>query len=377
MLWTVLVGIAHGAAPQFVAHEVANGLKGGYQVTVVDIDHDGKPDLLVVASDMDELLWFQNPGWERHVIASGFKDMINAAAYDVDGDGIPEIALAHGFSMRADESAGIVSILHHQGDPRGPWSVREIDRLTTSHRLRWADIDGSGKKVLVNAPLTGARAHAPEYRDHVPLVYYPPGEWKRELAGAENKGVMHGIYITDWDGRGRESILTASFSGIHLYRLGTGRKWSREELSKGNPAEWPKSGTSDVAVGRVRGARVVGAIEPWHGNQVVIYRATGNEWKRHVIDDTLEDTHSIVAADLDGDGDTEFVVAQRGKPGRVLVYSQDGAKWERTVVEEGSVSAASCAAADLNGDRRIDLVCVGSATANLKWYENRGAPGTK
>src|SRR5436190_11665748 len=90
MLWMVFAAVAHAAAPQFAAHEIATGLKGGYQVTVVDMDHDGKPDLLVVASDRDELIWFQNPGWERHVIASGVTDMINAAASEVDGDGIPE-----------------------------------------------------------------------------------------------------------------------------------------------------------------------------------------------------------------------------------------------------------------------------------------------
>ena len=71
--------------------------------------------------------------------------------------------------------------------------------MTTSHRLRWADIDGSRKKVLINAPLSGAAAVAPDYRDHVPLVYYRPGEWKRVLIGEETEGVMHGINVIDWD----------------------------------------------------------------------------------------------------------------------------------------------------------------------------------
>ncbi|MGH9629768.1 MAG: hypothetical protein ACRD7E_15745 [Bryobacteraceae bacterium] len=26
----------------------------------------------------------------------------------------------------------------------------------------------------------------------------------------------------------------------------------------------------------------------------------------------------------------------------------------------------------MNGDGRIDVACIGSATANLKWYENTG-----
>jgi hypothetical protein len=356
----------------FTERTIATGLRGGYQVTIVDMNHDGKPDLLVVASGMDELLWFENPGWQRHVMARGFKGMINAAAYDTDGDGIPEVALAHGFANRADQSAGILSMLHHQGDPREEWSVREIDRLTTSHRLRWADIDGSHHKVLVNAPLMGANAAPPDFRDHVPLVYYRPGEWSRQLVGAENEGVMHGMWITDWDGRGRDEILTASFVGIHLYRFGADHAWTREEITKGDPAEWPKGGSSDVTVGRAGGARFVAAIEPWHGHEVTVYRKRGAEWAREVVDDTLGDTHSIATADLDQDGNDELVVAQRGKPGRVLVYSfaRGEGRWEKKVIDEGSIAAAACAVGDLNRDRRIDVVCIGSSTANLKWYQN-------
>ena len=382
MIRTILVFLAacwlsHASDLKFVEHPVATGLKGGYQVVIADLNHDRKPDLLVVASGMNELLWFENPTWDRHVIAGGFKGMINAAAYDVDGDGIPEIALAHEFSMRADQSLGIVSFLEHQGDPRGPWAVREIDRLTTSHRLRWADIDGSGKKVVMNAPLIGAHASAPDYRDHVPLVYYRPGEWSRQLVGDENEGVVHGIYPVDWDGRGREGILTASFSGIHLYRYGVDQHWSREEISKGDPAPWPKSGTSDIAVGRSIGGRFLATIEPWHGNQLVVYRKSGASWDRKVLDDTLPDSHSIVTADLDGDGRDEIVVAQRGKPYRVLVFREGNDGWQRTVVDEGGVSAAACAVDDLNGDGRPDLVCVGSTTANLKWYENQTEIGPR
>lgn len=374
MLRTVLAAVcacslAPAADMQFIQRTLATGLRGGYQVTIADINGDRKPDILVVASGMDELLWFENPGWERHAIAGGFKGMINAAAYDYNHDGIPEIALAHGFSMRAEQSPGIVSILEHKGDPKGPWQVREIDRLSTSHRLRWADIDGSGNKVLVNAPLTGAKAVAPDYREHVPLVYYRPGEWSRQLAGGENEGVMHGIFVADWDRGGRDAILTASFLGIHLYRYTPGHEWKREELTKGDPAPWPKSGTSDVAVGRLGGERFLAAVEPWHGNEVVVYRGGGSGWERKVVDDTLDDTHSIVTADLDSDGADELVVAQRGKPYRVLVYRFEGGGWQRIVVDEGGVSAAACTTGDLNGDRRPDIVCVGSTTANLKWYE--------
>ena len=113
--------------------------------------------------------------------------------------------------------------------------MTEIDRLTTSHRLRWADIYGNGKKVLINAPLTGPHAEAPDYRDHTPLVFYRPGEWKRELIGDENEGVVHGIYVIDWDGDGRDEILTASFRGNRPLQAWKGRPLEPHGDCEGGP----------------------------------------------------------------------------------------------------------------------------------------------
>lgn len=357
-------------AAQFTEHTIASDLKGGYQVVAVDINHDGKPDLVALASGMTELVWFENPTWERHVIAGGLSRMINLAAWDTDGDGIPEIVLASEFANEASKSIGIVSVLKHNGDPRQPWTVKEIDRITTAHRLRWANIAGDGKKVLVNAPLTGAKATAPEYRDHVPLVFYRPGEWKRETIDATNEGVQHGIFIVDWDGKGREAILTCSFSGIHVYRYLAAGKWSRTEISKGDPGAWPKSGSSDVAVGHLGKERFLAAIEPWHGNQVAVYRQEGAAWKRTTIDDSLTDGHTILTADFDGDGREQIIAGFRQGAKSVFLYGlgADG-KWAKQTVD-ARMPAASCAAVDLTGDGRVDLACIGAT--ELKWYENRG-----
>jgi hypothetical protein len=298
--------------------------------------------------------------------------MINLAAWDPGAGGIPQIVLASEFANQAKNSIGAISLLRANGDPRAPWTITPIDRLPTSHRLRWADIEGNGKKVLVNAPLTGLSAEAPDYRGRTPLVFYRPGEWKRELIGEENQGVVHGIYVVDWDGRGREAVLTASFVGLHLFRLGGGG-WTRTELAAGDPSPWPKSGSSDVAVGRgFNGSgRFLAAIEPWHGNQVAVYGADAGNWRRSVIDAGLSQGHTILTADFNGDGVDEIVAGFRGTPRGVNIYyaSKEGG-WEKRALDGDGMAASSCAAADLNGDGRIDLACIGSASANLKWYEN-------
>lgn len=354
------------AAPpaKFAEHTIATGLRGGYQVVVADLNKDGKPDLIALASGMPELVWYENPTWERHVIAGGMNRMINCV---VIGD---EIVLASEFSNQAKDSPGVVSVLRPNGDVRQPWTVTEIDRIPTSHRLRVAKIDG-GKPVVISAPLTGPKAEAPDYRGQTPLVYYRPGEWKRRVISEENSGVVHGLWIIDWDGDGRDDILTASFGGIHLFRLGKDGRWWRTELAKGDPAPWPKSGASDIAVGKLGKERFLAAIEPWHGNEVAIYRQRGGQWQRNVIEDKLVDGHTIVTGDFNGDGNDEVVAGYRGQGRSVYLYSFDGQRWTRSTLDDGGMGAAACAAVDLNGDRRLDIACIGSASANLKWYENR------
>ena len=181
---------------------------------------------------------------------------------------------------------------------------------------------------------------------------------------------MHGIFILDWDGDGRDDILTAGFEGIHLFHSGKDGRWVRTLLAAGDPAPWPKSGSSDIAVGRLGKERFLAAIEPWHGNEVSIYRKKGGAWRREVIDSSLVDGHTILTADLNGDGRDEVVAGYRGQGRSVYVYSFDGKRWNRETLDEGGMGAAACTAVDLNGDGRPDIACIGSATANLKWYEN-------
>jgi len=104
---------------------IARDLKGGYQVLAVDLNRDGRKDLIALASSIPDLVWYENPSWTRHVIATGFRQMINVAALDTDGDRIPELMLAQEFSNIAAKSAGTVLLLRSQGDPREPWSVSE------------------------------------------------------------------------------------------------------------------------------------------------------------------------------------------------------------------------------------------------------------
>ena len=167
--------------PQWRDTTITNALTMGYQLVAADLNRDGRPDLIVVDERGTELAWYENPTWERHVIIRDVPRTINLDVYDYDGDGIPEIAMGHNFETAPEKSIGNVLILKSGPDPRQPWTSREIDRVPTVHRIRWIDLAGDGKKVLLVAPMIGAKAVPPDYADNVPVYLYRPGVWKREL----------------------------------------------------------------------------------------------------------------------------------------------------------------------------------------------------
>src|SRR5207302_900010 len=74
----------------------------------------------------------------------------------------------------------------------------------------------------------------------------------------------------------------------------------------------PKCGSSDVAIGHLGRSTFIAAIEPWHGNETVVYGQAPNGWDRHVIDDSLSEGHTILTADFDRSGRDAIVAGFRG-----------------------------------------------------------------
>ena len=84
---------------EFRPHVIEAKIPGGYAVAAVDMNKDGKLDVIGVTQRVPELAWHENPTWERHVIADGLPQIFNLAAADLDRDGIPEIAVENAFGF--------------------------------------------------------------------------------------------------------------------------------------------------------------------------------------------------------------------------------------------------------------------------------------
>jgi hypothetical protein len=385
----------NAAFPRFRMQEIETGLKVGYAVLLVDVNHDRKPDIVVV--DTTRVVWYENPTWKRrNIIQNQTKpDNVCIAALDIDGDGQVDFALGADWHPANTKSGGTLQWLKRGKSLDDLWTVYPIDSEPTIHRIRFADVDGDGKPELVVVPLQGRGSSARgNWVDGQPvriLAYRIPKDpvkdrWVPEVLD-RSLHVIHNFWpIPSATGKGQD-ILTASYEGVHLLTRDPDGKRSRRQLGIGdqqNPKG--KRGASEIKQGKLRsGRKVIATIEPWHGDAVVVYTEPDDPkglWDRHVIDTKLRWGHAVSFADLDGDGGDELIIGVRDdlsqRPGErrgVRIYKaldERGTRWARHIVEDGGVATEDLAVADLDGDGRPDIVAVGRATGNARIYWNRG-----
>lgn len=380
----LMVSVSNSFA--FERHEI-DAFTAGYQVAVADIDGDGRLDIAALSTREDQVDWYENETWKRHPIARTARN-IDLAFHDVDGDGKVEMALAAGFYFDDAGRGGEIFLLKPGASADHQWQKRQIGADPVTHRVRWGDLDGSGRKELIHAPIFGPGSNGAVHPTPAHLMaFIVPKNWERsEIRSVlidQSLTVLHGVHVADLNGDGRDEILTASFEGIHRFDLVgdlVSEGWRKTQISAGARPQLQEPGaprgSSEVAPGKLAdGTFFIAAIEPWHGHEVVMYTAAGTEtgtWRRRVLDDTLDQGHVLVVADFDGDGSDEVVAGWRGGEGGLTLYHiPDAEEGFRAIPIDRGIAVEGAVAADLNLNGQLDLVALGGRTNNLVWYENR------
>jgi len=361
----------------------------GYAVRAIDISKDGKLDIAIV--DSKRILWLENPTWKPHVIyqtPSNYNDNVCFAQSDIDGDGDIDLAIGTDWQPNNTQSGGAVGWLESPEDPRLPWEFHLIHAPEpTVHRMHWADWDSDGKPELIVAPLKGPNSNGPKFEDvPVRLSAFVPGKNPAKDPWANYPievpfYVMHNFDVIQRK-NDRSELITASFQGVHiLTRDNATRMPIVRRIGTGFEAEAPGKGASEIRLGALAANRNFAAtIEPWHGNQVVVYEeptdnpTTGSLWNRIVIDDQLKWGHAVVAVNLDSDEQDEIAIGVRddAAPHRcgVRIYDrQEDGSWTRKLIEPGQVAVEDMISADLDSDGKPELIAVGRATHNAVIYK--------
>ena len=351
LIITLIVGAQSTCAsePDFQEQELSTKLRVGYAVRLIDMNADKRLDICIV--DSKRILWLENPHWTEHVLIEDKTktDNVCFAPHDINGDGHLDFAVGADWTVNT-KAGGTIQWITGGGSLTGPWKGHPIGSEPTVHRMRFADCDGDGRPELFVLPLMGRNTSRPHFQEHgVRILSFAipkdpvNGPWVPEVVD-DSLHVTHNFWPTDLNKDGKTDLLVVSFEGVHLFQRQGKNRWSKHLIGVGDQQSSPNRGASEIRHGKFgSGKDYIATIEPWHGNQVVVYTPpagsddiTKVQWDRHVLDKNLKWGHAVFCANLDDDPHQELVIGVRDNLNEehkrgVRIYDpvdESGSKWK-------------------------------------------------
>lgn len=367
-----------GDFPAFKAITIdAEADKVVYAVTTADVNNDKRPDIIAVTNRA--VYWYAAPDWKKHTVIADQTEPDNVciAAHDIDRDGQIDFALGAGWTKK-----GTIQWLSRGESLEDPWRVHQIGTELWLHRMRFADVLGTGRPQLVISPLNKTQGNGVRLTAFTIPPQPAKDRWQPTVLDA-SLNRMHNHWHIDADGDSTIDTLTASVEGVHLIRR-SGSDWKRTRIGTG-VTDGRATGAGEVKSGRLAGGGLfLATVEPMHGEQIVVYTPqSGSElWRRTVLAKELKRGHAVWVTNLDDDPEEEIVFGHSDKstgeisgPGVFVFDAADGTgtRWVRHTIDHGGVATEDVVATDLTGDGRADIVAGGRATHNVKLYINRGS----
>ncbi len=340
---------------------------------VADFNCDGKPD--VFAGEFLYLAPDFKPVKVRTIAGSvdengkGYRNDFANMPLDVDGDGKPDIISVDWFSKS--------STWFKNTGASGEWPMTLIEQNGNFECGNLADVLGHGKADCV----------LPDVKR---TVWYEQVKGGLAIHVVSEKPMNFGGGAGDLNGDGRPDIIRpdAWFEAPADPRKG---EWIERPIKLGSKEDGKSEHTAQILVFDVNGDGLNDLIcSSAHRYGIFWYEQfrEGGEikFKRHLIDDTWTQAHSLALGDLDGDGKPELVAGKRfmahnGKdpeedaPLGVYYYKlqvKPEVKWTKHVItfNQGVGSGLNVCLADMDGDSDLDVVVTGKFGGPV-WFENK------
>ncbi len=364
--------IAYAEEPEvkFKMHRV--GTFRGEACGVGDFNNDGKPDIVALpyvylAPDFKPVKICDVAG-EVGEDGKGYHDDFMNIPLDVDGDGWLDVVTCMWFEKKCEW-------LRNPGPAGGPWIRKPFIENGNYEAGDLHDVDGDGKALEIVPAVTNTVWY--EVQKGVPVKHI-----------VSDKAMTWGVGCGDINGDGRPDIIRpdAWFEAPVDPR---GGKWIEHPIDIAN-RDKKIPDTAQILVYDVNGDGLPDLIaSAAHDYGIFWYEQVrqGSEitFKKHVIDDSWSQVHSLALADIDGDGIPEIIAGKRfmahngadpgeNQPLGVYYYhltKKPTPTWTKHVISynEGVGSGVNLVVADLNGDGHLDIVVTGKYGGPV-WFEN-------
>lgn len=190
----------------------------GEELLACDIAGNGRLDVVAGAH------WLENHGDGTFTPHQMIKDFYPArvAICDITGNGKPDIVVAQeamDYPKKHIPYSPMGYLVHPDGDPRGPWELRVIDRVRCGHSIGAADLDGDGESEII----VGEHDPFYPYRQRCKLYVYKKADTQartwRKYALDDRFEHHDGTKIIDL-GDGRKGIISHGWQDnfyVHLW----------------------------------------------------------------------------------------------------------------------------------------------------------------
>ncbi|MBN1434238.1 T9SS type A sorting domain-containing protein [Candidatus Fermentibacterales bacterium] len=290
-------------------------------ILAADINGDDLMDILCTRLDYDEgpdILWWENSDGSglnlvEHVVTGSLNGITCAVTADIDGDGDEDVLGVSGYVERI--------AWWENADGHGTsWAEHQVsDSFAGSRHADADDIDGDGHTDVVAVSTTGNVA------------------WWENADGSGTSWTEHSIdsgygttinvILADIDGDEDNDVVAGSYSLQRVY--------------------W------------------------WENTD-----GSGGSWTVHLMDLLQDPAKSIEAADIDGDDDTDVLLACYDNQGFVLWLENDdgaGSSWTEHQIDYPFAGASWACTGHLDSDEHLDVIASGWSEEITYWLNTDGS----